>query len=489
MNKSAQLLKDKVVAGGFCIGCGACAIGSAVMRIVETDEGLLQAQVGEPVSSPAPIREEMDLMTICPMSGVGDDETVLAKQLFGPDLEWNEHIGHHNAIRVGHVANQKDREGGSSGGITTWLLGEMLQRNMIDYVAHVIPNQLGGTGLFAFGISSSDADLARGRKSTYYPVEMSSILQTIRNTPGRYAITAVPCFSKALRLLMQQDPVLNDRIVFVVGTVCGHLKSRFFGEYLAWNQGVKPDQLQAIDFRTKIPGRSANEYAFTPNRDYTKAALNKSVFAANWEVSLFRYDACEFCDDVFAETADIVMGDAWIMPYQQDWRGNNIIVSRRAELSAVLEEGRVSGAIVLSNASIEDVVHSQVGGLRHRREGLAVRLAHLDQEGKWRPRKRVEASFTQVDDARKELYLRRTQLSRRSIETFRFARSVGSLTVFKVLISGPVFAYYLRRYGLKRAIRESAVLKMIRRLLRPNRIPFILHAQNKSALEGKPLAK
>ena len=484
MNESAQLLNEKVVTGGFCIGCGACAIGAAAMRIVETDEGLLQAQIVKPASAAVPIKDSQDLMAICPMSGVGDDETALANFLFDPDMAWNDNIGHYNAIRIGHVVSQKDREGGSSGGVTTWLLEELLRRDMIDHVAHVVPAEAGSDDLFTFGISSSKVDLARGRKSIYYPVEMSSILQKIRETPGRYAITAVPCFSKALRLLAQQDPILKDRITFVVGTVCGHLKSRFFAEYLAWNQGVKPSHLKAIDFRTKVRGYSASEYAFTPNKDYTKAALNKNVFAANWEVSFFRYDACEFCDDVFAETADIVMGDAWIKPYQQDWRGNNIIVSRRAVLSDLLEEGRTSGALQLSVASVEEVVQSQVGGLRHRREGLAVRLAHLDQEGKWRPRKRVEANYTQVDHARKELYLRRTRLSRRSIENFRFARSVGSLTVFKLLISGPVFAYYWKRYGFKRAIRESAVVKAIRRIIRPNHIPLILSAQNDTASKG-----
>lgn len=40
------------------------------------------------------------------------------------------------------------------------------------------------------------------------------------------------------------------------------------------------------------------------------------------------YKACDFCDDVFAETADIALGDAWLPEYVQDGNGTNVVVTR-----------------------------------------------------------------------------------------------------------------------------------------------------------------
>ena len=463
---SVHPLFDKVVAGGYCIGCGACAIGGTGIAIRENAEGFLQATGAEAgkVSD-----ESASLMQLCPMSGEGEDETVLATPLFEAQCTWDERVGYHESVFVGHVRDRDDRKRGSSGGLTTWLLRRMLERNIVDHVVHILPVEApagSGAPLFEFGISSNAKALERGRKSTYYPVEMSAALEHILATPGRYAVTTVPCFAKAIRLRNQHDPVLKSRVVAIIGTVCGHLKSRYFAEYLAWSRGVTPDALTAIDFRTKLAGYAASDYGFTPNHDRRRTALTKDLFAANWEVSFFRYDACEFCDDVFAETADIVFGDAWISPYQDDWLGNNIVVSRRPDLSRLLREGREAGVLTLAAATVEQAAQSQSGGLRHRREGLAVRLAAKDRQGKWRPRKRVQAGDTHLDSERATLYLRRSQLSRQSVEAFRRAKRAGSLALFTLLISGPVFLYYRKRYGIKRAVRESAPMKALRRLVR-----------------------
>ena len=37
--------------------------------------------------------------------------------------------------------------------------------------------------------------------------------------------------------------------------------------------------------------------------------------------------ACEFCDDVVGETADMSVGDAWLPGYVSDWRGTSVVVS------------------------------------------------------------------------------------------------------------------------------------------------------------------
>lgn len=42
-------------------------------------------------------------------------------------------------------------------------------------------------------------------------------LKVIRNTPGKYAVIGLPSFIMELRLLCEADPIMEDRIKYMVG--------------------------------------------------------------------------------------------------------------------------------------------------------------------------------------------------------------------------------------------------------------------------------
>src|SRR5690606_38702641 len=42
----------------------------------------------------------------------------------------------------------------------------------------------------------------------------------------------------------------------------------------------------------------------------------------DWGAGFLQNPACDFCDDVVAETADIAFGDAWVEPYASDGPGH-----------------------------------------------------------------------------------------------------------------------------------------------------------------------
>ncbi|MFM6343919.1 MAG: Coenzyme F420 hydrogenase/dehydrogenase, beta subunit C-terminal domain, partial [Dolichospermum sp.] len=83
---------------------------------------------------------------------------------------------------------------------------------------------------FKYGVSSTIDQVMAGAKTRYYPVEMSQVLKIVREQPGRYAIIGVPCFIKAVRLLMIEDEIFHERIKFCIGLICGHLKSTQFAK-------------------------------------------------------------------------------------------------------------------------------------------------------------------------------------------------------------------------------------------------------------------
>src|SRR3546814_14393552 len=104
---------------------------------------------------------------------------------------------------------------------------------------------------------------------------MSVALSSIAGDGKRYAFVGVPCFVKAISLLMRQDARLAEQIRFRDGLVCGHLKSAAFAECLSWQTGVTPEELAAVDFRVKDPDPPATRYRFCDKAKYADRSAER----------------------------------------------------------------------------------------------------------------------------------------------------------------------------------------------------------------------
>jgi coenzyme F420-reducing hydrogenase beta subunit len=335
-------------------------------------------------------------------------------------------IGSYAAAYVGHVAEADFRMNGSSGGMVSWVAAELLRRGLIDGVAHVVPQRRDGANgrLFDYRISRSVAELREGAKSRYYPIEMSSALREIEAVPGRYAVIGVPCFIKAINLLRRERPVMAERIAFTIGLFCGHMKSARMVDSFAWQLGAEPDMVRAIDYRLKTPDRPANWY--TAELTLTDGATRRQdwwhLVDGDWGSGFFMHPACNFCDDVVAETADVSMGDAWLEPYSSDGRGTNVVVVRAPAIAELISEAIGEGRLTLGPVDEDFVRRTQAAGLRQRREGLAYRLAFASPA--IRPRKRVAPSRA-MPRRRKLIYRMRMATSAWSHRVFRLARALN----------------------------------------------------------------
>jgi len=448
-----------VVTSDVCVGCGACG---------SLDDGRLPIEwTGDRyVSGADRVEATPDWADrVCPFSDHALDEDALGAALF-PEARPHPEIGRHLKTSVGWSNDPTDRLEGSSGGLATWLLRRLLEDGVVDAVAHVKPQRPGENGgrLFAYGLSGSVEELRAGSKSHYYPVEISGVVDAIRARPGRYAIVAVPCVAKALRLLMQEDAVLAERLAFVVGITCGHMKSAAFAQALAWQVGIDPDAIESVDFRHKLPDRPANAYGArivgrTPDGGQADVVLPMpEAFVRDWGVGWFRLNACEFCDDVLAEVADVSFGDAWLPEYVRDWKGANIVVPREPRTLAILEAAKARGEIVLDPTSADRVAESQRAGLRHRREGLAYRLQLRRDAGVWAPRKRVAPRADHIGPEQQRIYRLRGELAEASHRSFAEARVAGRFDVFTQAMTPLVDAYQQvrRRTQPKKALTARA---------------------------------
>jgi coenzyme F420-reducing hydrogenase beta subunit len=401
---------------GLCVGCGSCA-----ERMRWDRNGFLKPD--SPTSAPPRFAHT------CPFSPAAPSEDVIAAERFGKAPAVDRCIGRFEAAYVGYAVEDPFRPNGSSGGLTSWVAAELLRTGMVDGVGHVVPTDPVSGRHFAYRISRSINELSEGAKSRYYPVELSQVLAEIRATPGRYAIVGVPCFIKAIHLLRRADSLINDRVTHTLGLFCGHMKSAAMVESFAWQLGTELKNVRALDYRVKDENRPANWYR--TRLDLTDGGSAEKdwwhLADGDWGAGFFQNPACDWCDDVVAETADVSFGDAWIEPFSSDGRGTNVVVARSRELKDLIEAARADGRLNLQPVDAEFIIRTQAAGLRHRRDGLAYRLT-------WRrrgivPGKRVAPSVG-LPLRRKLVYRLRYAIARWSHRLFRLARACRSPWIY-----------------------------------------------------------
>jgi hypothetical protein len=166
------------------------------------------------------------------------------------------------------------------------------------------------------------------------------------------------------------------------------------------------------------------------------------VFGGDWGLGFFKYKACDYCDDVFAETADMVIGDAWLPQFDGDWRGTNVLVVRHRLFMDLLAAAAEQSRIQIVPITPDVAAASQRSGLNHRREGLSWRLSAADRRGDWRPPKRVVAGSIPVTQRRRRIYDLREQLRDASHIAFAQARERGDFAHFRTSLQPLIQRYY-----------------------------------------------
>lgn len=430
-------LFETVVEGGYCVGCGACAAVADSPITIKFDEyGKLKATLKNEAQNQF---FDGEVEQVCPFSDKSKNEDELGKELFEKQAVYHEKLGYHIATYAGYVKEGSFRRNGSSGGMGSWIANAMLTKGLADGVIHV--HQRNPTNddprLFHYRLSTTPEQIKGGAKSRYYPIELSEIIQLIRNRPGRYVIIGIPCFIKAVRLLSKVDQLINERVAFCIGLICGHLKSARFAEMFSWQCGIAPGLLTSIDFRTKLKGYGANRYGVTVSgyedgKEVVKISPPvNTMYGTNWGLGFFKYQACDYCDDVVAETADVTIGDAWLPQYVADSLGTNVLIVRNPIVQELLVKADKDQEINLDIIMDDDVVQSQSSGFNHRREGLAYRLYLKDKQGQWRPKKRVLASAVHLKKNIRKRHELRVMLAEQSHIGFQMAIQGGQFADFR----------------------------------------------------------
>lgn len=428
---------------GFCSGCGVCA-GVCPSECLKMEFN----RIGEylPVMASDDCTQCGLCMRVCPFLNNNLSEDDHGQSLFSA-IEGIQHrveSGYYEECFVGYAPSRKIRWAGTSGGMVTWTLCELLRRGEIDHVAFVKQGN-SSDKLFQFSIASTPEDVCAGSKSSYYPVESSGVVRHVLEHPGRYAIVGLPCVCKAIRNAQCALPKLEKRIRYVFGLVCaGQQVNARFSEALANMAGLQ-GELANIFFREKKKGVPPANYIFRMESSTGDIAETTFFDGAKelWASGAFRLQGCNYCDDAFAECANIVFMDAWLPSYREESAGYNLVLSRNPELTEIMREVET-----LELVEIEQVVQSQA--VLAKRDSLRARLFIGRCFGRSAPRKRVRPGVPSVKIVVKTaLQWSQYQAARRNLtdgkpyDSLRF-ESFPSAAIQRV---GIVFSGILRRIG------------------------------------------
>lgn len=420
-----------IVEGGYCIGCGLCCNLLEQKTEMKFDK-YGQYQLSSVDSKPLQDTENATIMDVCPFSGKGSNEDVIGKSYYG-NAKHDARIGYYEDLYVSHVQNLEQRKNSTSGGIITFIAKQLLISDMIDYVVHVKKNDASDVdALFVYGVSDSIEEIDKNTKSRYYPVEMSIVIERVKAKPGRYLVIGLPCFIKGVKRLAEVDSIIKERVSFTIGLVCGHLKSKSLAELYAVQCGIAPNKIENIDFRIKNDTGKAIMYSVLIDGDGKSVKKKwKDFYGADWGHNFFRYSACDYCDDVFAETADITVGDAWLDEYIDDSLGNSVVVIRNKAIAELLKTAKENDLLWTVPVMADVAAKSQAGGIRDRRAGLAYRLYLKKSKGEWAPQKRVEPTRGDLKFFRRLILKNRMVLRERSHRYWLKAKEKNNFDFFK----------------------------------------------------------
>lgn len=353
-----------IVKNELCTGCGLCVSESEDAKMVWNEYGFLVPDISTEFNERA--------IKLCPFNPAPDqeveDEDRLADIFLTSATRKDQCMGSYINIYVGY--SKEYRETSSSGGIATYIFEQLLIQGIVNHL-FIVKEVNGSCAYQWFDEAKKIKEISKTR---YYPVTLEKLFKEIDNKDGEVAVSGVACFLKGIRLKQHYYPQYKKKIPFLIGIICGGLKSSFFSDYLAQKSGIDGTYSKQ-QYRIKDYKSTASDYSFGAyDNEKVFHQLKMRTVGDMWGSGLFKDNACDFCDDVTTELADISLGDAWIQPYNKDGRGTSVIVSRTALADKLILDGISNKELNVQELNQESFLASQQGNLRHRQLAQAYRI-------------------------------------------------------------------------------------------------------------------
>ncbi len=341
-------LHKKVIKKGLCTCCGTC-VGVCPTGAIQFD-----FDIEEPV-----LKGSCNHCGTCYATCPGEDIPLLEleREFFGEArAQTNELLGISKTFLKGFAKDPEVRKVGASGGLTTSLLIQALDRKMIDgaIVTKMSPQK---PWRAMPGLARTREELIEASKSKYTICPNNMALRDSYEIE-RLAIVGLPCHIHGIRKLQSNKDLskLAEKIVLVLGIFCGSNRSYEATEHIIREYSdIDFGEIERFEYRGGRDSQDVKIYARNKREITITAAERRTIFQA------MAKDRCRVCCDWTAELADLSLGDIFdpqrSMRKIPDW---NSVIVRTEKGRQIIEEAEKAGVIYISPLE-EESFYGNVG--------------------------------------------------------------------------------------------------------------------------------
>jgi len=342
MSKHNRLDITQVVDEHLCHSCGACfaSCGHNSISFHESVGGYYVPKI------------DYDTCTGCELcfevcSGDHFGKTLTAEMPEDP------FVGNILSCEVGKATNQSIFENSQSGGVTTALLGSLLDSGEIE-VALVAITKEDTPPRGDFALVRDSKELYASQKSKYTPIALLSAIPQLKKVQGKIAIVGLSCHLQSLQNLCDTYKWLGKKDIFKIGLICDRVMTSTAIDFMAKQATDEP--IKNFIFRDKAePSYPGNPVVIT--NDDTKIVLDKSL---RMEMKDFFTPArCRLCFDKLNIFADVVMGDPHGVTGTDRQHGETLVLTRTSRGEEVIQLTKELKTITLRNADKVQAVKGQ----------------------------------------------------------------------------------------------------------------------------------
>ena len=316
---------------------------------------------------------------VCPGGTV--EYKKLNRLTFGDDHDPQTFDGRIAQTFVTHAADVPTRSGGAGGGVVTALLSDLLEHGDVD--GCVVTRMRQDKPWLGEPFIAHDCDeLCSSQGSRYTVIPLNAILREIRDTPGSYAMAALPCQVHGLRQAFEKDTVLNERVTTVVGLFCGGALEPYVVPELLQTKGITPDQISDFEFRGgEWPGKMRAVMADGEIRDLHYSNYKDGAY--NYFTGLYMPPRCQVCMDGSCEFSDLSVSDTWTRDKQGNYKfaGHSRILARTQRGVEVVQTAIQRGSLIAKDVSGDSNYQTHQLQTKRKRLNAPLRAARWRRKG------------------------------------------------------------------------------------------------------------
>ena len=318
-----------VVDRDLCYGCGVCAAlcpAGAIRMLRERGEALWAVIDGEKCTDCGACRQ------VCPALGWEG----VATPMFLTSSAVDRCLQPRREMGVGYALDTSLRRSGTSGGLVTAVLLELLRTGEVD--SAVVVRQAAPLKAEAL-LARTEDEVRSAQKSKYIVAPYDQVLRQAQDCRS-VALVGLPCHLEGVRRASLLLPNWAERIRFKISLLCAaNLRLEVY-RYLLRARGLSEDELVRWDFRPGDWWRQDYFRAVTSDDRSELFAFRHGILKNILPIRLFAREACLMCPDFSGRSADLSVGDAWFERYKGERAGRSFYVARTERAQALLDAMR-----------------------------------------------------------------------------------------------------------------------------------------------------